>query len=46
MSTIKVDELTGSNLTFEVDINDKPKKKNKSAAFKAGVGEDEDQVKK
>lgn len=39
--TIKRKELIGSLLTFEMEINDKLEKRNKSVVFKANIEDDE-----
>lgn len=44
ISTMKVDELIRSLVTFEMTINDKYEKKNKGAAFKVDTEDCEDQV--
>lgn len=44
MSTIKVDELIDSLLTFEMGINDNHEKKNKSMAVKGDFEEDDEHV--
>lgn len=41
---MKIDELIGSLLTFEMDIVDKSKKKGKGVAFKANIIDNEYQV--
>lgn len=43
LSNIKVDELIDSLQTFEMAINDRSEKKNKSIDFVSNTGEDEDQ---
>lgn len=44
VSIIKVDELIDSILTFEMKINEKHEKNNKSVSFKFDVEEDENHV--
>ncbi|XP_057425914.1 uncharacterized protein LOC130719307 [Lotus japonicus] len=41
ISSIKVDELIGSLQTFEMSLNDRPEKKNKSIAFVSNMDEDQ-----
>lgn len=44
VSTIKVDDIIGPLLTFEMTINDKSKKRNINMAFKDDVEDDEKHV--
>lgn len=44
VSKLKLDELIGSLLTFEMEINDKSEKKSKSVVFKTEVKEHNDQL--
>lgn len=44
VNTIKNDELIVSLFTFEMEINDKSEKTNKSVAIKADVEDDEELV--
>jgi len=44
LSTITVDELIGSLQTFEMAIEDRPEKKNKSIAFISEEGHDQNEL--
>lgn len=42
INSIKVDELVGSLLTFEMDVNEKNENKNKGVSFKSDVESDKE----